>query len=114
VGVSRGGRPDLAGAALKKVMPPTLLIVGGEDDMVIDLNREAFGRLRCDKHLRIVPSATHLFAPPVYLRTQHSGSCYRSGGRLVLEIFAQRGWYRQKERPCSLTVKRPGASLPPP
>jgi dienelactone hydrolase len=60
--VSRGGRPDLAGgAALARVTAPTLLIVGGEDQEVIALNREAFADLRCEKALQIVPRATHLF-----------------------------------------------------
>lgn len=60
--VSRGGRPDLAGpAALAAVTAPTLLIVGGADHVVIELNREAFGRLQCEKRLAIVPGATHLF-----------------------------------------------------
>lgn len=62
--VSRGGRPDLAGAALRHVAAPTLLIVGGYDDLVIDLNEEAWARLRCEKQLRIVPGATHLFEEP--------------------------------------------------
>lgn len=60
--VSRGGRPDLAGpAALAAVTAPTLLIVGGADDGVIELNREAFARMNCEKRLAIVPGATHLF-----------------------------------------------------
>jgi putative phosphoribosyl transferase len=62
--VSRGGRPDLAGAALSRVRAPTLLIVGGRDHAVIELNREAFERLRCEKKLEIVPGATHLFEEP--------------------------------------------------
>jgi dienelactone hydrolase len=62
--VSRGGRPDLAGAALAEVRAPTLLIVGGYDDVVIDLNEDALARLRCEKRLRIVPGATHLFEEP--------------------------------------------------
>ncbi len=62
--VSRGGRPDLAGAALSRVRAPTLLIVGGRDHEVIELNREAFERLRCEKKLEIVPGATHLFEEP--------------------------------------------------
>jgi dienelactone hydrolase len=62
--VSRGGRPDLAGSALPKVRAPTLLIVGGDDTVVIDLNRAALERLRCDKALKIVPGATHLFEEP--------------------------------------------------
>ncbi len=59
--VSRGGRPDLAGDALANVKAPTLLIVGGADFGVIELNQDAFARLTCPKKLEIVPGATHLF-----------------------------------------------------
>jgi putative phosphoribosyl transferase len=59
--VSRGGRPDLAGASLPHVTAPTLLIVGGLDDVVLELNKGAFHQLRCEKHLAIIPGATHLF-----------------------------------------------------
>jgi dienelactone hydrolase len=62
--VSRGGRPDLAGAALPRVQSPTLLIVGGLDHVVIGLNEQAFAELRCEKELKIVPGATHLFEEP--------------------------------------------------
>jgi putative phosphoribosyl transferase len=62
--VSRGGRPDLAGPALPRVQAPTLLIVGGRDDVVIELNRRAFDRLGREKRLEIVPGATHLFEEP--------------------------------------------------
>jgi len=62
--VSRGGRPDLALDALEHVAAPTLLIVGSEDREVIELNRQAYARLRCEKHLEIVPGATHLFEEP--------------------------------------------------
>jgi putative phosphoribosyl transferase len=62
--VSRGGRPDLAGEALPNVKAPTLLIVGGNDRVVIDLNREALSQLKVDKELVIVPGATHLFEEP--------------------------------------------------
>jgi dienelactone hydrolase len=62
--VSRGGRPDLAGPALPLVRAPTLLIVGGNDFQVIELNRAAFEQLRCEKQLVIVPGATHLFEEP--------------------------------------------------
>ena len=62
--VSRGGRPDLAGDALPKVTAPTLLIVGERDEPVIEMNRDAFDRLTCEKELRIVPRATHLFEEP--------------------------------------------------
>ena len=62
--VSRGGRPDLAGEALPKVQAPTLLIVGGNDDIVIELNEQARDRMRCEVKLEIIPSATHLFEEP--------------------------------------------------
>jgi pimeloyl-ACP methyl ester carboxylesterase len=90
--VSRGGRPDLAGYALEEVRTPTLLIVGGDDFDVIDLNEHAMARLRGPKSLRIVPHATHLFPEPgaleavidlaarwfqQYLRRSHSASAPR-------------------------------------
>lgn len=59
--VSRGGRPDLAGDALPRVAAPTLLIVGEYDEVVIGLNEEAFAELRCEKEMKIVSGATHLF-----------------------------------------------------
>lgn len=63
--VSRGGRPDLAGApALAAVRAPTLLIVGGRDEGVIELNQQACALLQCEKKLEIVPGATHLFEEP--------------------------------------------------
>jgi putative phosphoribosyl transferase len=62
--VSRGGRPDLAGETLPKVQAPTLLIVGGNDDIVIELNEQARDRMRCEVKLEIVPGATHLFEEP--------------------------------------------------
>ena len=62
--VSRGGRPDLAGEALPKVQAPTLLVVGGNDDIVIELNEQARDRMRCEVKLEIVPGATHLFEEP--------------------------------------------------
>jgi putative phosphoribosyl transferase len=62
--VSRGGRPDLAGDALSKVQAPTLLIVGGNDDVVIELNEMARDRMRCEVKLEIIPGATHLFEEP--------------------------------------------------
>ncbi|MER6256684.1 phosphoribosyltransferase family protein [Streptomyces sp. NPDC001584] len=62
--VSRGGRPDLAGARLASVRAPTLLIVGGRDSTVLDLNRRAQRELRCENRLEIVPGATHLFEEP--------------------------------------------------
>ncbi|OLB19507.1 MAG: hydrolase [Verrucomicrobia bacterium] len=62
--VSRGGRPDLAGDALPKVQAPSLLIVGGNDDIVIELNEMARDQMRCEVKLEIVPGATHLFEEP--------------------------------------------------
>ena len=62
--VSRGGRPDLAGEALPRVAAPTLLIVGGEDEPVVGMNREALGQIRAEKLLEVVPGATHLFEEP--------------------------------------------------
>jgi putative phosphoribosyl transferase len=62
--VSRGGRPDLAGEALPKVQAPTLLIVGGNDDIVIELNEQARDRMQCEVKLAIIPGATHLFEEP--------------------------------------------------
>lgn len=62
--VSRGGRPDLAGSRLTAVTAPTLLIVGGADPAVLDLNRAAQAQLTCDNDLAVVPGATHLFEEP--------------------------------------------------
>jgi dienelactone hydrolase len=62
--VSRGGRPDLAAAALRRVSAPTLLVVGGYDEAVIALNEEAYSNLQCTRELKVVPRATHLFEEP--------------------------------------------------
>ncbi|MCJ8165549.1 dienelactone hydrolase family protein [Pontibacter sp. E15-1] len=62
--VSRGGRPDLADAVLPDLMVPTLLIVGGKDEEVLELNKQAQDRIQCIKDLEIVPDATHLFEEP--------------------------------------------------
>lgn len=62
--VSRGGRPDLAGEFLSKVWAPTLLIVGGHDDIVIELNEQARDKMCCEVKLEIIPGATHLFEEP--------------------------------------------------
>lgn len=78
--VSRGGRPDLAGDALAGVVAPTLLIVGGRDDPVIDLNRVAQARLRATSRLEIVPGATHLFEEP---------------GALEAVAALARGWFER-------------------
>jgi dienelactone hydrolase len=76
--VSRGGRPDLAGAALPMVGCPTLLLVGGEDVAVIELNRQAYERMQCEKRLVIVPGATHLFEEPGTLDAvaRHAGNWF--------------------------------------
>jgi putative phosphoribosyl transferase len=62
--VSRGGRPDLAGRRLALVQAPTLLIVGGADEVVLDLNRQAQAQLRCESRIEVIPRATHLFEEP--------------------------------------------------
>lgn len=62
--VSRGGRPDLAGQALERVEAPTLLIVGGNDETVLELNRSALARLHATSRLEVIPGATHLFEEP--------------------------------------------------
>lgn len=62
--VSRGGRPDLAGPSLPKVKAPTLLIVGGNDTTVIEINQEALAKMKCPNELRLIPAATHLFEEP--------------------------------------------------
>jgi len=62
--VSRGGRPDLAGPALPAVQAPTLLIVGGDDGPVIEMNREAYDQMVCERRMVIVPGASHLFEEP--------------------------------------------------
>lgn len=77
--VSRGGRPDLAGKALAGVRAPVLLIVGGADGVVVDLNRAAFAALTAEKRLEIVPGATHLFEEP---------------GALEVVMRLAAGWFR--------------------
>ena len=79
--VSRGGRPDLAAAHLEAVRAPTLLIVGGRDTQVLDLNRRAMARMRCECRLEIVPGATHLFEEPGTLE---------AASRLAREWFVDR------------------------
>lgn len=76
--VSRGGRPDLAMDVLKKVMAPTLFIVGGNDFGVIELNEEAYKELTCVKKFEIVPHATHLFEEP---------GCLEEVARLATDWF---------------------------
>ncbi|SHF47314.1 Dienelactone hydrolase [Modicisalibacter ilicicola DSM 19980] len=77
--VSRGGRPDLAGEALPGVKAPTLLLVGGQDTQVIELNRQAEARLHAPCELRIVPGASHLFEEPGTLEAvqSHAGHWFR-------------------------------------
>lgn len=73
--VSRGGRPDLALPRLAAVTAPTLLIVGGDDRAVLDLNRRAQALLRCENRLEVVPGATHLFEEPGALETVADLAC---------------------------------------
>jgi putative phosphoribosyl transferase len=84
--VSRGGRPDLAGAALPRVLAPTLLIVGERDTPVIEMNEAALARLECVKRLEIVPGATHLFEEP---------------GTLEEVARLARGWFERYLTPTS-------------
>ena len=88
--VSRGGRPDLARPSLPRVAAPTLLIVGERDALVLDLNRDALGQLRCEKALAIVPAATHLFEEPGALDEV---------ARLAREWFRRHLAGETKERP---------------
>jgi len=94
--VSRGGRPDLAMPALDRVQSPTLLIVGGLDDVVIDLNRKAYRKLNTEKHLAIVPGATHLFEEPGTLEEV---------ARLAADWF-ERHLRTKNESPGSLSESR--------
>ncbi|WP_151769567.1 dienelactone hydrolase family protein [Streptomyces abyssomicinicus] len=87
--VSRGGRPDLAGDALAQVTAPVLLVVGGDDGTVLDLNRQAAGRLRAVHGIHVVPGATHLFPEP---------------GALEEVTRAAAGWFQEH-----LTDHRPPA-----
>lgn len=89
--VSRGGRPDLAGEALPKVKAPTLLIVGGNDDVVIGLNEEAYAQLSCEKEMKIVPGATHLFGEPGTLEQ-------------VAQLASE--WFKAKLQPQMLAQSR--------
>lgn len=91
--VSRGGRPDLAGANLAAVRAPTLLIVGGLDDVVIELNAQARRALRCETRLEIVPGATHLFEEP---------------GALERVVDLAREWFEERLAPG----RHPGARPP--
>lgn len=77
--VSRGGRPDLAEPYLPSVAAPTLLIVGGHDEPVIEMNRTAYDLLTCEKKLVIVPGATHLFEEPSTLEqvAEHAGRWFQ-------------------------------------
>lgn len=76
--VSRGGRPNLAGQSLGSVKCPTLLLVGGYDDVVIDLNKQAMAEMKSEKKLIIIPEATHLFEEPGKLEevAQHASNWF--------------------------------------
>lgn len=96
--VSRGGRPDLAGPALHGVKAPTLLIVGGNDAPVIDLNREAMAHMSAETKLDIVPGATHLFEEPGAL--EDVARLARDWFLRHLRLNARRGsgWYQDNDR----------------
>lgn len=95
--VSRGGRPDLAGEALARVRAPTLLIVGGADEAVLRLNREAAQQLRCPHRLAVVPGASHLFAEP---------------GTLDVAAGLARDWFLRQLPGAADTAARPAFSTP--
>ena len=88
--VSRGGRPDLAGSALAAVRAATLLIVGGRDERVLELNRSALGELRCESELAVVPGATHLFEEP---------------GALEAAATLARDWFTTHLRPATVATR---------
>jgi putative phosphoribosyl transferase len=91
--VSRGGRPDLASARLPMVVAPTLLIVGGHDDVVLELNRQALAQLRHgDNRLTVIPGATHLFEEP---------------GTLRAAAEAARDWFTRHLPPAAHPARRP-------
>lgn len=97
--VSRGGRPDLAAPRLGAVTAPTLLIVGGHDDVVLALNGQARSQLRCESHLAVVPGANHLFEEP---------------GTLQAAAELARDWFTSHLSPRREPVVRPDDSLRPP
>jgi putative phosphoribosyl transferase len=89
--VSRGGRPDLAGPSLTAVRAPTLLIVGGNDPVTLDLNRRALSDMRCERRLEIVPGASHLFEEP---------------GTLDVVAALARDWFLERLTPPFSGLKR--------
>lgn len=89
--VSRGGRPDLAGNLLPQVNAPTLLIVGGDDPLVLGLNQEALAQLRCEKKLEVIAGATHLFEEP---------------GTLEQAATLARDWFMQHLKPIAPDPRR--------
>ncbi len=96
--VSRGGRPDLAGPALDGVKAPTLLIVGGNDAPVIEMNRKAMAQMRAETKMDIVPGATHLFEEPGAL--EEVARLARDWFQRHLRVGIQRGpdWYQSDDR----------------
>jgi dienelactone hydrolase len=111
--VSRGGRPDLAGAALSRVQAPTLLIVGGLDKVVIELNRAALERLRVEKRLEVVPGATHLFEEPGAL--EQVARLARAWFERYLSAASPSGEEPAQERQAAHTghAEQPSAKQPP-
>ena len=106
--VSRGGRPDLAIPRLAQVRAPTLLIVGGDDDIVIELNREAAAPLRCEHRIEIVPGATHLFEEPGTLERRRGPRC-----KLVHQLPPAAGTTRCMTATAAGLADDVGSGLPP-
>ncbi|MFM8269282.1 MAG: phosphoribosyltransferase family protein [Pseudomonadota bacterium] len=121
--ISRGGRPDLAKDYLSQVRQPTLFIVGGHDEVVLRLNRQAFDKLKCKKRLEVIPGATHLFEEPGKLeqvaklsveflnkniKSSHLPFENREGAALIL---AHRMQGRVFDRPVVVCIPRGGIVL---
>lgn len=124
--VSRGGRPDLAMSQLPRVEAPTLLIVGARDEGVVELNQQAYDRLRCEKSLQLVPRATHLFEEPgtldavsslarVWFRAQMAASRFqrnvypdrRDAGQRLADLL----FHLKAEDPLIMAIPRGGVPV---
>jgi dienelactone hydrolase len=99
--VSRGGRPDLAGAFLERVTAPTLLVVGERDEHVLELNREAYARMRATRELAVVARATHLFEEPGALEEVAALAVQWFARHLVVSAAPVRHGHRQRRPPAA-------------